>query len=221
MSVPRPSQVGGVHGCADRRREHKVGVLPQTTGFSDVNQEHPHEEAINDLALRGIISGYPDGTFRPNNPVLRQHFAKMITRTLELPVSPADLCPFVDVAASEPGAYVDPSDPHYPDHYIAVCAAHGITKGKTSNTYAPYDEITRQQLITMVVRAAHLPAPPAGYDPPFSAGQFYPEEHYLNARTAAHAGLLGMLRGLGPTYDFTAPATRGEVCVLLFNLLQR
>jgi hypothetical protein len=147
---------------------------------------------------------------------MRQHFAKMVIRTLGLPVSPADTCPFVDVVKSAPGAYVDPSDPHYPDHYIAVCAAVGITTGKTWDTYAPYENITRAQLITMVARAIQLPDPPSGYRPPF--GNFS-SIHYPWARRAAFAGLLGSLQGVGPGYDFWAPATRGEVCVLLCNLL--
>jgi hypothetical protein len=103
---------------------------------------------------------------------------------------------------------------------VAVCAAHGITQGKTATTFAPYDNITRQQLISMVVRAAALPEPPADYAPSFLPGQFYPEDHYLNARKAAYAGLLEGLQGVGPSYDFFAASTRGECAQLLYNLLQ-
>ena len=67
----------------------------------------------------------------------------------------------------------------------------------------------------MVVRAAGLSDPPAGYSPPFTAGQFSLNEHYLNARKAAYAGLLDGLRGLGPGFDFFTPATRGEVAEVL------
>ena len=109
---------------------------------------------------------------------------------------------------------------------MAVCAAQGITVGKTPTTFDPWASITRQQLITMVVRAAALPAPPTGYTPPFTSGQFYPEEHFQNARKAHHAGLLEGLQGLGAGaaatgYNFTAPASRGECAQLLYNLLAR
>ena len=144
----------------------------------------------------------------------------MIVRTLGYFVSDADICPFTDVQKSLPGSYVAPSDTNYPDHYVAVCAAQGITQGKTATTFAPFDPITRQQLITMVARAAGLPDPPAGYVPSFSPGQFYPEEHYANARRAAFAGLLAGLQGLGPAYGFMAPASRGECAQLLYNLSQ-
>ena len=67
----------------------------------------------------------------------------------------AEVCPFTDVVAQTG------TDPFYPSKYVAVCAAHGITTGKTPTTFAPYDNITRQQLITMVVRAADA-VDPAG-----------------------------------------------------------
>lgn len=123
---------------------------------------------------------------------------------------------------------VDPNDPLYPDKYVAVCAAQGITVGKTPTAFDPSASITRQQLITMVVRAAALPAPPTGYAPPFASGQFSSQEHFENACKASHAGLLEGLQGLGAGsakaatgYDFTASASRGECAVLLYNLLAR
>lgn len=188
-------------------------------GFSDIPEGHPYQAGILDLSDRSIIDGYDDGSFRPDDPVIRQQFAKMIVKALDYPVSAGDLCPFGDVPKSVPGSYLDPSDRDYPDHYVAVCAAHGITVGTTSNTFAPYDSITHQQLITMLVRAVALADPPSDYTPPFSEDDFYPREHYLNARRAAHVGLLAGLQGMGPTYDFQADSTRGECAQILYNLL--
>jgi hypothetical protein len=127
-------------------------------------------------------------------------------------VAESDICTFTDVEKSDATTF-------YPDNFVAVCAARGITVGKTATTFDPYASITRQQLISMVVRAANLSDPPTDYTPTFSPGQFYPEEHYLNARKAAYAGLLDGLQGIGPTYDFMAPVTRGECAQVLHNLL--
>ncbi len=190
-----------------------VAQITPEGSFADISSS-PYKTAIEDLASRGVINGYPDRTFRPNNPVSRQQFAKMIVKTLGLDVSEQDVCPFPDV----PGG-VDPSDPLYARNYVAVCAAQGITQGKTATRFAPYDSITRQQLITMVTRAAGLPDPPADYAPAFTSGQFSLEEHYLSACKADSAGLLAGLQGLGPAYDFMAPASRGECAQLLHNLI--
>lgn len=70
----------------------------------------------------------------------------------------------------------------------------------------------------MVDRAADLTDPPAGYAPPFPV---FDDTHYPNARKAAYAGLLTGIQGMGPSYDFLVPASRGEVCDLLYNLLHR
>lgn len=182
--------------------------------FQDVQVGHDYRVAIDGLAARNIVSGFGDWSFGPEQNVKRQQFAKMIVKTLDLAVTGNEISPFGDVASGQ-----DPADPHYPDKYVAVCAAAGITVGKTPTTFAPYDSITREQLITMIVRAAGLPAPPVGYVPPFSPGQFSIDEHYQNARVAARAGLLEGLVGVGEGYAFAASASRGESAQMLWNLL--
>lgn len=182
-----------------------------TTSFSDVAYS-PYAVAIDNMASSGIITGFTDGTFRPNDPLNRQQFAKMVVRALGLAVTGSEVCPFSDVV-SQTG-----DDPFYPSKYVAVCASHGITTGVTSTTFAPMANITRQQLITMVVRAAGLANPPSAYNPSFSAGQFTLSDHYQNARKAAYAGLLDGLQGVGSSYNFSASSTRGECAQILNNL---
>ncbi len=189
--------------------------------FSDVPATNSAYEEITYLAYHGVVKGFSDNSFKPDYGLKRQQFAKMIVLALELPVSEADLCPFTDVQKSEAGSYLDPGDPYYPDHYVAVCAARGLTVGKTASIFAPYDSISRQQLITMVARAASLPDPPLDFEPTFSRGQFSSDEHYVNACKAEYAGFLDGLDGVGPGYAFTTPGTRAEACVLLHAMLLR
>jgi hypothetical protein len=186
---------------------------PVRSGFSDVQPSHAYFSQISDLATRRVIGGFADGTFKPDRPVTRQQFAKMIVLALGYRVTEGNICPFGDVASN-----LDLADPLYPDHYVAVCAARNITQGKRPGEFAPYDNVTRAQLITMVARAAGLPEPPTGYTPAFA--DFSPD-HFVWARKAASAGLLRDLTGMGAGYDFLATASRGEVCVLLFSLLHR
>ena len=93
-------------------------VLPASaaSGFPDVPSNHPYVSAIGELSARGIIGGYTNGNFGPEDPVMRQQFAKMIVKTLDLPVTGAEVCPFADVSASAG------TDPFYPAKYVAVCA---------------------------------------------------------------------------------------------------
>jgi hypothetical protein len=187
----------------------------EATSFVDVIPGFtPHSAAIATLAARDVITGFTDGTFRPDDVVTRQQFAKMIVLTLGLPVSGYEVCPFKDVP-DQIGL-----DPFYPLQYVAVCSLAGITQGKTPTTFAPADNITRQQLITMVVRAAGPPPTPAGFTPPFNSAQFSTPEHYRNARTGAAAGLLDGLMETPVGYRFLAPSTRGECAQLLYNLMR-
>ncbi len=189
-----------------------VAVPAPSSTFSDVGASTLYAAEIGLLAKRGVIAGYGDGTFGPNKLVTRQQFAKMIVLTLGYNVPPMGACSFKDVEDQ-----LDPNDPLYPAGYVAACAAAGITVGKTPDTFAPYDNMTRAQLITMVARAARLPDPPTGYTPPF--GEFCPD-HYPWAAKAAAAGVLDGLADMGPGFDFWAPATRAEVCLLLASLLE-
>jgi S-layer homology domain len=192
-----------------------VTLAPAGNGFSDVPASHPYFKQIGDVVARQVMSGNADGTFKPDLPVTRQDFAKMIVKALNLAVTGKETSPFTDVVGGKD------ADPLFPDKYVAVCFAQGITVGKTATTFAPSDNLTRQQLISMVVRAAKSSDAPADFTPPFTVGQFFPDEHYANARKAASSGLLASLQAVDSAYDFLAPATRGEVAVVLDNLLNK
>jgi hypothetical protein len=184
-------------------------ALPPNQWFSDVPPSHPYYVQISSLGHAGIVDGYFLG-FRPDEYVTRQQFAKMMVLAGGYPVSTADVCPFRDVQKTS-------GDALYPDHYVAVCVAQGIAQGKTATQFGPYDNLTRAQLFTMVTRASNAPQPPSGYSPAF--GNFS-ATHYPWARRASYAGLLdGLLDIDTGGYDFWASATRGEVCVLLYNAM--
>ncbi|MBC7294280.1 MAG: S8 family serine peptidase [Thermoleophilia bacterium] len=205
------------------RREASVTVKVKAAAgtsavtFRDVSTSHPYYTAIKGLVSCGIINGFSDGTFRPSNPLMRQQFAKMIVLSMQLPVSEQDRCPFRDVSLSGPSSL-------YPDNYIAVAAARGITTGYADGTFRPASNITRAQVITMIVRAARnlmpgsLQAPPSSYR---GVVRGAPDAHAENVRWAEYNGLLNGLVGLGPTWNPNAKASRGEVAQMLWNLLKK
>jgi alpha-tubulin suppressor-like RCC1 family protein len=180
--------------------------------FPDVPASHPYYEAIEGMAARGIIGGYTNGYFGPSDLVKRQQFAKMIVLIMGFPTTENDICPFGDVLP------VDSLDPLYPDHYIAVAARTGLTTGYPDSTFRPYKEITRQQVITMLVRAGgtDLETPPANWAGVLS---YADPTHGENIRTAEFNGLLAGLEGLSASWDGLQPATRGECAQMLWNLL--
>ena len=190
-----------------------VSSAPAAPSFPDVPASHPYYAAITDLASRNIIGGYADGHFGPGEPVTRQQFAKMIVLTGGFPVSESDVCSFTDVATSNATTL-------YPDNYVAVCAAKGITTGKTPTTFDPSGEITRYQAVSMVARMADsirpglLATPPMGW-----AGNAIWAANATHGANAARAEFNGLLFGLNlATLEPTGSMTRGEVAQVLYNL---
>lgn len=187
-----------------------VGVFP------DVPSDHPYRAAIEDLAARHIIGGYTDGNFGPDDPVMRQQFAKMVVMTMDLPVTGAEMCPFGDVVAQTG------TDPFYPSRYVAVCAQNNITKGKDATHFDPYADISRLQVVTMIVRAADSLLPGTLADSPtdWSGGLSSGDPtHGANLRKAEYNGLLAGLQGLSGSWNGYASASRGECAQMLRNLL--
>jgi hypothetical protein len=195
-----------------------AGGGPGAPFFLDVSMSHPYYQAIQHLANAGIINGKTDGKFHPGDAVMRQQFAKMIVKTMGHDVPPDIVCLFVDVDLKP-----NPIDSLYPAKYVAVCALHGITVGIDATHFAPSRDVTRFQVIAMVVRAVDevqpgLLATPSGtfvptWDPDLSA------EHGLSTARAEYSGLLAGidLSVLDPGGDMT----RGEIAQVLWNVMQK
>jgi hypothetical protein len=193
-----------------------LALCGSALAFTDVPTSHQFAKAIHDLSVRGIIGGYDDGTFRPAALVNRQQFAKMIVGALYLPVSTNDVCPFADVALSE-------GESLYPDHFVAVAVANGISKGYDATHFQPGSNINRAHVITMVVRALDKLYP--GALKPYPAPWFVPGnwddlsgEHLDNAKLAYYNNLLSGLDYYGVAKNPMTPMPRGEVAQVLYNM---
>lgn len=188
---------------------------PPAGVFTDVDSKNPYYEAITELASRGIVSGYGDGRFGPKDPVRRAQFAKMIVGVLGLPVTENDF-PHPDVTFIDLGT--DNPNDLYPHEYVSVCFRNGITLGKDATHFAPYDFITRYQVISMVVRAAkRFPMNMVVGEPQAGYGAWRGDA--THGYNAAWAELNGLLTGLDLTLDPYGDMTRGEVARVLYTLL--
>ena len=110
----------------------------------------------------------------------------------------------------------------YPHEYVAVAYANGITTGKTASTFAPYDDISRAQVISMVIRSVENyigftfePVPPSYYQTGYLAG-YEDATHGYNVHLAEYSGLLDGIPLAG--WDPWATADRGEVAQILWNM---
>ncbi len=191
--------------------------------FPDVPARNPYFNAISEMTMNRIIEGYEDGRFGPGNLITRQQFAKMIVLTMALRIPTvftptlSDTYRFSDFDAS-----AGEKEALYPYRYVARAALTGLIRGYPDGTFRPLTNISRQQVITMIVRAGRqvVKEPPASW-----TGGVLGYTNPAHGRSILIAEYNGLLKGIvGPRgtlggWDTTEDATRGEVAQMLYNLL--
>jgi hypothetical protein len=104
--------------------------------------EHWISEYIDTIIERGIIFGYPDKTFKPDNKVTRGEFASMIIRTFE--IDPIE------------GNIFDDTLDNWAESSINGAVERGIITGYEDNTFKPDEPITREEMAVMISRALNI-----------------------------------------------------------------
>lgn len=127
-----------------------VAVAPQAEAaisFKDVKETNTHYENIMNLAERGVIRGYEDGTFRPGNSIKRGNAAHIIAEIIGLDTTNVTNPNFKDISTknSNYGA-------------IAALANAGIINGFEDGTYRANDMLTRGQMSKIIAKAFKLTA---------------------------------------------------------------
>ncbi len=109
-----------------------TGTLP----FPDVDSNHWASNYIQTLAHLGIISGFPDGSFRPDAPVTRAQFAAILRNAFPADVDLRNVKPFSDVAPS-----------YWATSAISTTRATGFLSGYPGNRFRPEQNIPRVQAL--------------------------------------------------------------------------
>jgi len=94
----------------------------------------------------GLVNGFEDGSFRPDQAMNRAELAVIIGRALQLPANAAKQSKFAD----------NDTIPAYAKSYVAQLAELGLLNGYTDGTFRPNQSITRAELAVIVARALKL-----------------------------------------------------------------
>lgn len=100
------------------------------------------KDAIIYLIEEGILNGYPNGKFMPENKITRAEFSKIVAKAFA--IRPTGRSQFKDI------------DKNWAKAYIIALAEHGIVKGFPDGTFRPNKEITRAELVAMLMRVVKL-----------------------------------------------------------------
>lgn len=107
----------------------------QTNGFYDVSSNYWAAPFIQELAQRGVIAGFPDGSFRPDQPVTRSEFAAMIRKA------------FNKAQERQAINFVDVSSNYWAYSAIQEAYSTGFLSGYPGQVFRPTQNIPREQVL--------------------------------------------------------------------------
>ncbi|MFS0726540.1 S-layer homology domain-containing protein [Paenibacillus sp. 1P07SE] len=178
------------------------------TSFRDV-QHHWAEQHILRAVEMGWIHGFPDGTFKPQDPVTRAEFTTMLARALQL-------APRLD----EGIGYADGDQiPAYAREAVSQATAAHIVQGFEDRTFRPHQRITRSEITVMIMRAPGMhELEGAGTTPvPFRDAHEIQAWAYPAVRSATELGIVQGRSNL--MFVPKGETTRAEAVTLILRLL--
>jgi hypothetical protein len=150
------------------------------------------EEAVSVLTELGVVKGYPDGTYKPDNIVTRAEMAVIVVSALGLADYATGTSNFSDMGG------------HWSNGFVAYATSLGIISGYPDGTFRPDNTVTYDEAATMLVAAL-------GYNADSLIGT-WPANFVTKAKT------LGILDGIkaGAT-----GANRGDIAIMTFQTLDQ
>ena len=182
------------------------GANCPSRAFPDLDPAQWYHLSTDYAITNHLFIGFEDGTFRPNGQMSRAMFAMVLWRVAGSPASSAAL-PFGDVAA----------DAWYADAVRWAYAA-GVINGVSTTAFDPESPVTREQMVTMIVRYAEKIGAVTGARDDLS--QFSDGMQVSSYALAAvrWAVAVGLLRGMdNGRLEPQGTATRAEVATLLMR----
>ncbi len=193
------------------------GIMP-AIAFPDVNSDHWAAAEIKLLSEQGVIVGYPDGTFKPDDNVTRAEFAAMAIRALNQHhtkvVQPVN---FTDVTVDH-WAYEDIQKALYFDL---------ISYEKEGELFRPDDSVSRAESMSVAVNALTTETIS------LEKAKSVLAKRYIDTHTvpewflipAGKAEILGMIVVIPSaekaSLEAERPATRAEVAAILFKMMEQ
>jgi len=107
------------------------------TTFSDLNTNHPDAKAISDLANRGILNGYPDGSFKPNQALNRAELTKIVVESIKAKPTAANCFPDVNQQSWYSG-------------YVCQAKNMGLVSGYPDGRFRPEQTINRAEALKII-----------------------------------------------------------------------
>lgn len=149
-------------------------------------------DAVKILNGLNILNGYPDGTFKPENPITRAEFTVIATKLANLTVA--------DIQSTEL-RFSDVANEHWAKNFIILAYENSIISGYPDNTFKPDNNVTYQEALTILLNVM-------GYKWEVTKMNLDWPRGYIEM-----ANQLNMMSQVGEV-DYASRATRGDVALL-------
>ncbi|WP_261131755.1 S-layer homology domain-containing protein [Bacillus sp. Marseille-Q3570] len=135
-----------------RALELNIPIDPSTESFSDVEPGDWFYDAVNQTVAAKIITGYPEGDFRPNQKITREEMAVIMYRALQ----------FKGIEMEEMSLGFKDKDTIHKDFVdeVSKVASVKLIEGYPDNTYRPKDNTKRADAAIVIYRMLNIITPP-------------------------------------------------------------
>jgi len=177
--------------------------IVNAASFKDVEGYEFYAEAAENLSMRGILSGYSDGEFKPEKTITRAEMAKLVCvmqgdiviKNIEVMKQYDYELPFEDVSPN-----------HWARPYIRFASDCGVINGYVDGTFKPEKTVLYEEAVKMIVCALGFDREVVHYEDDWAKGY------------------LGLAEGFGITNDCYFErgygANRGNVAVMIYNAVK-
>lgn len=172
-----------------------AAIPPAFAAYSDIDMSADYSQSALRLQDLGIINGYDDGTFRPENQITRAEFTKIVVCMMDKDTearAAASTSSFFDIPS---GSWFAP--------YINYAVTQDILSGYSDGSFGPHKTISLAEAVTILMRTL-------GYSED-SVGYYWPD-NYMSA-----AASLGITEGIYA--DSNVPLARATAAVLVDRAL--
>lgn len=177
--------------------------------FKDTS-EHWAREYIGRLAARGVVNGMGDNYYQPDTSLTRAQFLAMLAKTIY----------GLDVSQTVPAGFTDVPAAEWYYNYINWGYASGIVNGIDEATFAPNDNITREQMAIMLsnfTRYTELILPETGTGATFTdSSTISPWASECVSKIVSSGIMGGYPEG---NYIPQGKATRAEAATVVYKLI--
>ncbi len=183
----------------------EVNKVDKDSVFKDVSSKSSIYESIEYLNNKGVIGGYADGTFKPNNPVTRVEALKLILKSTQTKTKVGAL------------KFKDTENESWYSEFLYTAVENGIVKGYSDGTFKPSNSVSKAEFYKMLFVSAGIDLENENFESSFvdiSQNDWF--SSYFE-----YAKKIGIIESSVKYASANEPISRGESAYAIFKVLTR